>query len=405
MSEDCLAPERLDARPAAGAGARHGVAARRRLHGRIARCAAVRRRQSRAAHDVVVVSITHRLNVLRIHPPDGARRRTLRRRAATLGHKDIVAGLDMGSRQHRPVRRRSEERHDLRSVGRRRQSEHAARHAGRAGPVSPRRSRKAGRPSTSMPRGRGDAERRSARCRASVSRVSQIDELQRLPVEQVLAAMQPPGGSRGGFATSPVVDGDVAASRCRSDPGGDAVRRRVPLLIGSTETEVTWSVNTDYTPPADAAALRRSHPARALRVDAAHARTLVDDLSRHGRPRRQPARSRASSWRPMRLSSATGVDLQAERKSACGAGAGLRVSLPVVFAGQRRPPARDALHGHPVRVRQRGQQSADCRQRRGPPGAGGPHEPRMGGVPRAEAIRTMPALPLGAVHGGGALQP
>ena len=84
---------------------------------------------------------------------------------------------------------------------------------------------------------------------------TQADDLQKLPVEQVLAAMQAPGGGRGGFATSPVVDG-VSLPHDVFSPAATPLSGSIPLLIGSTETEVTWSVNTDYTAPADAAALR-----------------------------------------------------------------------------------------------------------------------------------------------------
>src|SRR6185295_18268808 len=85
------------------------------------------------------------------------------------------------------------------------------------------------------------------------------------------------------------------------------------LLIGSTETEVTWSVNTDYTAPADAAALR-TRIMRTLRVDDARAQSLVD-VYRHGRPGASLLdlalimETDASQFR-------TGVDLEAERKSA-----------------------------------------------------------------------------------------
>ena len=141
---------------------------------------------------------------------------------------------------------------------------------------------------------------------------NQIDDLQKLPAEQVLAAMSSLAGGRGGFATSPVVDG-TSLPRDVFSPAATPLSAAIPLLIGSTETEVTWSVNTDYTAPADAAALR-DRIKRTLRVDDAHAQPLVD-VYRGGRPHASLLdlalimETDASGFR-------TGVDLQAERKSA-----------------------------------------------------------------------------------------
>ena len=84
-------------------------------------------------------------------------------------------------------------------------------------------------------------------------------------------------------------------------------------MIGSTETEVTWSVNTDYTAPADLAALR-DRITKTLRVQPAQAQSLVD-VYKKGRPNASLLdlaliiETDASGFR-------TGVDLQAERKSA-----------------------------------------------------------------------------------------
>jgi para-nitrobenzyl esterase len=141
---------------------------------------------------------------------------------------------------------------------------------------------------------------------------TQVDELQKLPVEQVLAAMQAPGGGRGGFATSPVVDGTSLPHDVFS-PAATPLSAAIPLLIGSTETEVTWNVNADYAAPADIAALR-ARIARSLRVDDTRAQSLVD-VYRHGRPQASLLdlalimETDASQFR-------TGVDLEAERKSA-----------------------------------------------------------------------------------------
>jgi para-nitrobenzyl esterase len=76
-----------------------------------------------------------------------------------------------------------------------------------------------------------------------------------VPTEQLIAALQ-------GFTTSPVVDG-TSLPHDVFDPTATAIAASVPLLIGSTETEVTWSVNADHTPIADDAALRARVKARA----------------------------------------------------------------------------------------------------------------------------------------------
>ena len=92
----------------------------------------------------------------------------------------------------------------------------------------------------------------------------------------------------------------------------------IPLLIGSTETEVTWGVNTDYTVRADDAALR-ARLQKALRIDEAHAAKAVE-AAKAGRPKARLLdlaliiETDASGFR-------TGVDLEAERKSAGGGAA------------------------------------------------------------------------------------
>jgi len=115
-----------------------------------------------------------------------------------------------------------------------------------------------------------------------------------------------------GFTTSPVVDGRSLPHDV-FNPAATPLSASIPLLIGSTETEVTWSANADYNVPADAAALR-DRIMRTLRVDAAKAETLVG-VYQHGRPRASLLdlalimETDASQFR-------TGVDTQAERKSA-----------------------------------------------------------------------------------------
>jgi para-nitrobenzyl esterase len=128
--------------------------------------------------------------------------------------------------------------------------------------------------------------------------------------------MAAPGGGRGGgFATSPVVDG-TSLPHDVFTPAATPLSANVPLLIGSTETEITWNVNTDYTEPADEGALiaRLTHTVRGTDED--KARRLVE-VYRSGRPKASRLdlaliiETDASAFR-------TGVDLEAERKSAAG---------------------------------------------------------------------------------------
>jgi para-nitrobenzyl esterase len=145
---------------------------------------------------------------------------------------------------------------------------------------------------------------------------NQVEELQKMPVEQLLTGMQAriggggPGG--GGLALSPVVDGRWLPGH-PFDPTAPAISADVPLLTGSTETEVTWNANTNYDPLDDQGlrarvkdTLRLSDDAQADRIIAAY---------RKGRPKASPLdlaliiATDASNFR-------TGTDTQAERKAA-----------------------------------------------------------------------------------------
>jgi para-nitrobenzyl esterase len=158
---------------------------------------------------------------------------------------------------------------------------------------------------------------------------NQVDELQKLPMEQLLGALQPRAGGGeagrgargagrgaggGGFAASPVVDGK-SLPRDVFNPDATTLSANVPLMIGSTETEVTWNVNTDYTPPADDAALR-DRLKRTLRADDAQVDKVIA-IYRKGRPKASNLdlaliiETDASPFR-------SGTDTEAERKAALG---------------------------------------------------------------------------------------
>jgi para-nitrobenzyl esterase len=71
----------------------------------------------------------------------------------------------------------------------------------------------------------------------------QIDQIQQLSMEQLLAAI-PPGGGPGtpGLALAPVVDGTTLPAG-PFDPTAPEISADIPLLIGTTETEVTFFPN------------------------------------------------------------------------------------------------------------------------------------------------------------------
>jgi para-nitrobenzyl esterase len=262
-------------------------------------------------HDVVVVSITHRLNVLGfIYLAELGGERFAD--ASNAGQKDIIAGLEWVRDN---IERFGGDPRNVTIFGQ----------SGGAGKVSTllgmpaaqglfhRAIAQSGSAVTGMPPGTATQNAEALMSRLGL-KPNQTGELQQLVVEQVLAAMPASGGGRGGFATSPVVDG-TSLPHDVFNPTATPLSAAIPLLIGSTETEVTWSVNTDYTPPADIAALR-ARIVRTLRVDEGRAQTLVDTY----RARRSHAtlldlalimETDASGFR-------TGVDLEAERKSAAG---------------------------------------------------------------------------------------
>jgi para-nitrobenzyl esterase len=121
---------------------------------------------------------------------------------------------------------------------------------------------------------------------------SQIDDLQKLPVDQVLAAMAPtaPAGARagrgrgapsgGGLSFAPVIDGKTIPT-APFDPVATPLSSDVPLLTGSTEHEITFARGTPLD-ELDEVALRTAVK-QALRTDDAEADKLIA-LYRKGRP-------------------------------------------------------------------------------------------------------------------------
>jgi len=106
--------------------------------------------------------------------------------------------------------------------------------------------------------------------------VKTADDLQKVPMDQLIAATS----STQGLRLAPVIDG-WSLLRDPFSPDAPAISADVPLLIGSTETEVTFFPGTGMEPIDDAALLARVKTA--ARADDGRAQHLVD-LYRKGRP-------------------------------------------------------------------------------------------------------------------------
>ncbi len=137
---------------------------------------------------------------------------------------------------------------------------------------------------------------------------SRIGELENVPVDQLLKLTITPGAVP--FRLGPVVDGSSLPTHV-FDPVASDLCTDIPLLIGSTETEVTWDAEMNYDPLDDAGLRRRLQ--ETLRVDLATAEGVAT-LYRKNRP--------AASNLELYLIAASdaggarlGTDLEAERKS------------------------------------------------------------------------------------------
>ncbi|HJZ73308.1 MAG TPA: carboxylesterase family protein [Vicinamibacterales bacterium] len=278
-------------------------------------------------HDVVVVRVTHRLNAFGfayLAELGGEQFAG----ASNVGMKDVILGLEWI-------------RDNIASFGGDPSNVTIFGQSGGAGKVSTllgmpaaqglfhRAIAQSGSAVTSMP---ADAATQSTE--ALMSRLglkgSQAAEFQKIPVAQLLDALAPRGGrgesagqgggrgrgaGGGGFNAAPVVDGTSLPHNV-FDPAATAMSQNVPLLIGSTETEVTWNVNTDYTVPSGDAALRE-RVRRTLRgADDAQADQIIA-IYRKGRPKADNLdlaliiETDASPFR-------SGTDTEAERKAALG---------------------------------------------------------------------------------------
>ena len=138
---------------------------------------------------------------------------------------------------------------------------------------------------------------------------NQVDELQKMPPAELLAAIR---GVQG-LLVSPVVDGRTLPTD-PFDPVAPALSAGVPLLIGSTETEVTWNNNVKFDPLDDRALHSRIR--ENLHLDDAAADRLIG-VYKKGRPHASNLdlffimSTDTSNFR-------SGTDTEADRKAAMG---------------------------------------------------------------------------------------
>ena len=108
-------------------------------------------------------------------------------------------------------------------------------------------------------------------------KANQVDQLQSLPAAQLLEAMR----SMQRFQLGPVVDGRILPAHV-FDPTASQISANVPLMIGSTETEVTWSNAVKFDPLDEAALHNRIRDN--LKIDDAAADRLIA-VYKQGRPK------------------------------------------------------------------------------------------------------------------------
>ena len=145
-------------------------------------------------------------------------------------------------------------------------------------------------------------------------KATQLEELQRVPVRKLLAAMQGGGGrgAGGGLNFAPVTDGRTLPAD-PFVPVASPISADVPLLVGCTETESTWNTQQQYDPLTDAEL--RERVAETLRTDEAKAEQVIAVYKKN-----QPKQSNLDIYLILASDASTraAAITQAERKAALG---------------------------------------------------------------------------------------
>ena len=245
-------------------------------------------------------------------------------------------------------------------------------------------------------------------------RATQADALAQLPAERIIAVLTGGGGRAGGQAGAPTLEGDISLRFVPIkdgktvvvhpfEPTASPLAADVPILCGSNETEGVPYANPDdaywTTEPADDRALSTS-VARTLRIDAAEAARLVA-VYRKNRPMATPG-DLARGDRRRQLAAAALVPHHRRTQGRPGQGAGVHVLLQVAVAAAAGQAAVDARHGAAVRLRPRQRHRVHDRRRRRAPDAGRSDESRVGRVCQERQPVTQRAAGVAGVHSGGA---
>ena len=145
-----------------------------------------------------------------------------------------------------------------------------------------------------------------------------LDRLQTIPVDQLIAVMRPtpgaaPGPGGGGFNFAPVVDGKTLPHDPFT-PAAPSESAAVPVLTGTTATEVTFFARSDdeLKPIDDATFVSRVKDL--LKVDDAKAKDVIALYKKN-----EPGRDNIDLFLRMSTDSSffrSGVETQAERKAA-----------------------------------------------------------------------------------------
>jgi hypothetical protein len=297
----------------------------------------------------------------------------------------------VGARQHRRIRRRSRQRHDLRGVGRRRQGQRAARHAGGGRPVSPgdrperpdapgRREGKGRRHHPGRPRRARGQHRRGAADGARRPAGEGPDE----------GAGRPPGRVRDGP---------------RAGAGGRWPRSAGPPVRSRGGTDRSLRAAADRHHPRRDDALHRRHP-RPVDADRGGAARRRHDDERRGLRRAprglppHPARLHPARTpqRPHDRQVPGGIDPPGRAEDGRRRRGSVHVPLRFHDAGARRPARITPRTGAGLRLRQPRQDPLPRRAARGA-GAGRAGERGLAGL--RPHRRPQPPRPAGVAYDTG----
>ncbi len=190
---------------------------------------------------------------------------------------------------------------------------------------------------------------------------SQVDELQNMPMDKLIAALRGPAGA----AFGPVVDGKTLPTN-PFDPTAPDASATVPMLLGSTETEMGFFAGGPLFPysldPLDDAGLKQNLK-KFLRADDADTAKVIDVYKKvHKNISDIDVFMKATADVGVRAMVLT----EADRKVAQAKAPAYVYYFIVALAGTRGKDEVVSHAGDSVRFRQRGLSQDDDRHWRGP---------------------------------------